>query len=152
MSKSSPKLLVGLGALCAVLTAVPEARAQIENCNMTINCSITMGQNRCTLMRGFTGAPVFNNDVMNNVVSCVASVSMTTQLYYLAVANTTAPATRTCHWDVSFGAGFNNECTIDMADGLPVELMDFEVVDDAKEDGRDAPAGDESADNGADAP
>lgn len=71
----------------------------------------------------------------NNVISCTPTSALfmtasTPTFVISAVANTTAPASRSCGWYWYSASGTTNgNLSISEADGLPVELMQFSIDD-----------------------
>jgi hypothetical protein len=118
--------LVIMGLLVAHGT---EAAEECAGGMQAVNCS-NMGSTRtCMVVRNASAGGTITMTTMNNVVSCnyMTNGAMIT---YTAVAMTSAAATRTCVWHAAFGGPACCTCTIDMnslPDGLPVELMAFEV-------------------------
>jgi len=69
----------------------------------------------------------------NNVLACApGAVSVTTT--FLGASASTGATNPFCSWQCTCGVGPPDNIRIDGSDGLPVELMDFEVVDDDEED------------------
>lgn len=62
----------------------------------------------------------------NNVLACFPAAGTVTTMFLVASASTAA-TNPSCSWQCTCG-GVGN-IRIDKTDGLPVELMDFEVVD-----------------------
>lgn len=75
----------------------------------------------------------------NNVISCTPSSNTfftPATFQIMAVANQTAPSTRSCGWYwYSASASITGNFSITEADGLPVELLEFSTDDDVSLDG-----------------
>jgi hypothetical protein len=75
---------------------------------------------------------LISTPISSNVTSCFFS-AMGSDAYVRARAMTSASPMRTCEFVFSRGGG-PITCTISMADGLPVELLDFAVEDEGGEE------------------
>jgi hypothetical protein len=123
----------------ALLAPLP-ASAQFDACNVgaPAACTTIGSTKTCSKMAILVGGmttPVVA--VSNNVISC-STQQNATSITFVARAMTTAPPTRTCYWTGITNQSYDR-CTIDMTDGLPVELMDFEIAEDSEADGNVAP-------------
>jgi hypothetical protein len=129
-----------LFASIVVIVAPQTVHSQsVDICNVPV-CFTILSFKNCGALVTYTGAPPFTSvtlTVANNVTSCTTSSNPTPAFpppyrRFSAHVTTGAPPTRTCRWNVVWnkpGVGtVTDYCLIDSAgDGLPVELMDFEI-------------------------
>lgn len=132
--------------LLAVLTYPPAIEAQCVRGAVMCTNHATLPQRTCSASVMCSGFPGTSTGTLltagsNNVISC--SPTSTTiftpgTLMIVAVANPTAPTSRSCSWDWNSGyESITGSFSITTADGLPVELMDFSIDDPALEDSAD---------------
>ena len=98
----------------------------------------TLPQRSCSASVVCSGFPVTTTGFVmttmsNNVISCSPTsfgfmTASTATFNIMAIANQTAPPSRSCGWSwYSASGSTNGNFSITDADGLPVELMEFSV-------------------------
>ncbi len=127
MLKRIPALFV----LCLLLLPAVPVKAQVMLCTAGVNCTVMAGVKKCTKTFNAFAMSTTTMTVMNNVIACNHTTAGTIiagyTIKFIASAMTNSPPpTRTCSW-MWTNANGANVCIINLADGLPVELMDFSV-------------------------
>ena len=103
----------------------------------------TPGANTMIAYYNLTAPGMCMSVAANNAACFPASTNQTTT--FLSASAMTPVTNPSCSWTCNCGTGTQN-FSIDSSDGLPVELMDFEVEDDESSES----AEDEDADSSAD--
>jgi hypothetical protein len=126
----SRAILTGLGAAASVLYLAGPAYPQAMLCNGAANCSNMGGTRTCTYMWNYTVMSYANtvNNMTGAATGCTVMGNNTARTF-IAMRPTTAAPTGGCYFAGTFNVGgtFPYTCPLDMADGLPVELMEFSI-------------------------